>query len=151
MSEKKLSLEIESRAAATRPLLASTDKVKFGYSEKATKFEKNLPLKIWRYWVASNLKKKIFSNFVAFSEYPNFNLFPLITAVFRFVNRWCFRHFMPKCNNFNLFSSKRIKYLSILFLIYEGKIVNSLFFTTISDFFIGFNSYFFLFIQRSKP
>ena len=28
MSEKKLSLKIESRAAATRPLLASTDKVK---------------------------------------------------------------------------------------------------------------------------
>ena len=32
--------------------------LKFGYSEKATKFEKNLPLKI-----------------VAFSEYPNFNKF----------------------------------------------------------------------------
>ena len=46
--------------------------VKFGYSEKVTKFEKNLPLKIWRYWVASNFKWKIFSNFVAFSEYPNF-------------------------------------------------------------------------------
>ena len=46
--------------------------LKFGYSEKATKFEKNLPHKIWRYWVASNFKWKIFSNFVAFSEYPNF-------------------------------------------------------------------------------
>ena len=34
--------------------------LKFGYSEKATKFE------------TSNLKWKIFSNFVAFSEYPNF-------------------------------------------------------------------------------
>ena len=47
--------------------------LKFGYSEKATKFEKNLPLKIWRYWVASNFKWIFFSNFVAFSEYPNFN------------------------------------------------------------------------------
>ena len=28
--------------------------------------------KIWRYWVASNFKWEIFSNFVAFSEYPNF-------------------------------------------------------------------------------
>ena len=36
------------------------------------KIWKNLPLKIWRYWLASNFKWKIFSNFVAFSEYPNF-------------------------------------------------------------------------------
>ena len=36
---------------------------------------KNLPRKIWRYWVVSNFKWKIFSNFVAFSEYPNFNIF----------------------------------------------------------------------------
>ena len=35
-------------------------KVKFGYSEKATKFEKNLPLKIWHYSVTSNFKWKIF-------------------------------------------------------------------------------------------
>ena len=47
-------------------------RLKFRYSEKSTKFEKNLPLKIWRYWVVSNFKWKIFSNFVAFSEYPNF-------------------------------------------------------------------------------
>ena len=33
---------------------------------------KNLLLKIWRYWVASNFKGNVFSNFVAFSEYPNF-------------------------------------------------------------------------------
>ena len=46
--------------------------VKFGYSEKATKFEENIPLKIWRYPVTSNFRWKIFSNFVAFSEYPNF-------------------------------------------------------------------------------
>ena len=37
------------------------------------KIRKNLPLKIWRYSVTSNSKWKIFSNFVAFSEYPNFN------------------------------------------------------------------------------
>ena len=45
---------------------------KFGCSEKATNFEKNLPLKIWGYSVTSNFKWNIFSNFVAFSEYPNF-------------------------------------------------------------------------------
>ena len=39
------------------------------------KIGKNLPPKIWHYWVASNFKWKIFSNFVAFSEYPNFTLF----------------------------------------------------------------------------
>ena len=50
---------------------------KFGYSEKTTKFKKNLPLKIWRYLVTSNFKWKIFSNFVAFSEYPNFKYFSL--------------------------------------------------------------------------
>ena len=37
------------------------------------KIWKDLPLKIWRYSVASNFKWKIFSNLVAFSEYPNFN------------------------------------------------------------------------------
>ena len=36
------------------------------------KLEKNLPLIIWRYSVVSNVKWKIFSNFVAFSEYLNF-------------------------------------------------------------------------------
>ena len=46
--------------------------LKFGRSEKGTKFEKNLPLSIWRYSVASNFKWKIFSNFVPFSECPNF-------------------------------------------------------------------------------
>ena len=37
------------------------------------KIWKNLPLKIWHYSVTSNFTWKIFSNFVAFSEYPNFN------------------------------------------------------------------------------
>ena len=36
------------------------------------KIRKNLPLNIWGYLVASNFKWKMFSNFVAFSEYPNF-------------------------------------------------------------------------------
>ena len=40
---------------------------------KGHKIWKNLPLKICRYRVMSNFKWKIFSNFVAFSEYPNFN------------------------------------------------------------------------------
>ena len=47
-------------------------RLKFEYSEKATNSKKNLPLKIWHYSVTSNFKWKIFSNFVAFSEYPNF-------------------------------------------------------------------------------
>ena len=41
--------------------------VKFGYSENATKLQKKN-----FHWVASNLKWKIFSNIVAFSEYLNF-------------------------------------------------------------------------------
>ena len=59
---------------------AITKHLKFGYSEKATKFEKKIPLKIWCYSVTSNFKLKIFSNFVAFSEYPSFkkNEFALI-------------------------------------------------------------------------
>ena len=36
------------------------------------KIWKNLPLKIWHYSVTSNFTWKIFSNFVAFPEYPNF-------------------------------------------------------------------------------
>ena len=36
------------------------------------KIWKNLSPKIWGYSVASNFQWKIFSNFVAFSEYPNF-------------------------------------------------------------------------------
>ena len=51
-----------------------SNQLMFGHSEKYTKFEKNLPLKIWRYSVVSNFKWKIFSNFVAFSEDPNFKL-----------------------------------------------------------------------------
>ena len=46
--------------------------IKFGQTEKGTKFEKNLPLSIQFYSVVSNLKWKIFSNFVPFSEGPNF-------------------------------------------------------------------------------
>ena len=49
---------------------ASLDKVRIFW--EGQKIWKNLPRKIWRYWVASNFKWKIFSNFVALSEYPNF-------------------------------------------------------------------------------
>ena len=42
------------------------------------KIWRNLPLKIWCYWVASNIRWKIFSNFVAFSEYSNFKKKSLI-------------------------------------------------------------------------
>ena len=53
--------------------IKNTFLLKFRYSEKATKFEKIFYLKFdVKYWVASNFKWKIFSNFVAFSEYPNF-------------------------------------------------------------------------------
>ena len=44
------------------------------------KIWKNLPLKIWCYWVVSNFKRKIFSNFVAFSEYPNFKIDPNLSS-----------------------------------------------------------------------
>ena len=46
------------------------------------KIWRNLPCKIWRYWVSSNFKWNFFSNFVAFSEYPNF------TAL---RSSWCIR------------------------------------------------------------
>ena len=36
------------------------------------KIWKNISLKIWRYWVTSNIRWKIFSNFVPFSKSPNF-------------------------------------------------------------------------------
>ena len=36
---------------------------RFGHSEKATKFEKNLPLKIWPYSVMSKFKWRIFFKF----------------------------------------------------------------------------------------
>ena len=50
------------------------------------KIWKNLPLKIWCYWVASNFKWKICFNFVAFSEYPNFNVF----CFHKYINDvWC--------------------------------------------------------------
>ena len=42
---------------------------------------KKLPLKIWRCWVASNFKWKIFSKFVAFSEYLNFNCTIIINSL----------------------------------------------------------------------
>ena len=37
------------------------------------KIWKKFPLKIWHYSATSNFKWKIFSNCVAFSEYPHFN------------------------------------------------------------------------------
>ena len=49
--------------------------LKFGYSEKATQFEKIFHLK---FDVTENFKWKIFSNFLAFSEYPNFNTLLLV-------------------------------------------------------------------------
>ena len=50
----------------------SIGKYKIWIFREGQKICKNLPLKIWRYSVSSNYKWKIFSNFVAFSEYPNF-------------------------------------------------------------------------------
>ena len=50
--------------------------IKFGYSEKAIRFEKIVHLKFdAMYSVTSNCKWKIFSNFVGFSKYPNFNTY----------------------------------------------------------------------------
>ena len=70
-----------------------SNQLKFGHSEKYTKFEKNLPLKIWRYSVVSNFKWKSFSNFVAFSEYPNFKyihkIFSLRRKTFLPIRKLC--------------------------------------------------------------
>ena len=83
-------------------------------------FEKNLPLKIWRYSVTSNFKWRNFSNFVAFSEYPNFirndrtttkrsmatafyqSHLPWILIGFRFITIYDFRvdFFLLGVNNF---------------------------------------------------
>ena len=52
--------------------------------------KKNLPTLIQCYSVASNLKCKIFSNFVTFSEYPNFNDLDLFVKVIL----ECFPHVM---------------------------------------------------------
>ena len=60
--------------------------VKFGYSEKATQFEKIFHLKFDV--TESNFKWKIFSNFVAFSEYPNLSCLLLLAI-------------QPKINNGN--------------------------------------------------
>ena len=49
--------------------VAHVDKVRIFW--EGHKIWKNLPLKIWPYSVTSNFKWKIFSNFVAISEYPD--------------------------------------------------------------------------------
>ena len=92
--------------------------VKFGLSEKGTKFKKNLPLKIWRYWVTSNFKWKIFWNFVPFSESPNFTsirdglslklmgTYPkLISSTFASDFMASERHFRLKEHLYNLYST----------------------------------------------
>ena len=60
--------------------------LKFGYFQKATKFLKNLQFTTWRNSVTSNFKWKIISNFVAFSEYLNFN-----DIIYLKEFRWLFR------------------------------------------------------------
>ena len=79
---------------------------------KGHKVWKNLPLKIWRYSVTSNLKWKIFSNLLAFSEYPNFKkmfLWSQIHAVWsdgqKRPDQWyfqCFVTFWSAGNNIHL-------------------------------------------------
>ena len=61
--------EIILRISDLYHLFNQLGKVKFGYSERATKFEKIFNLK---FDVTEYFKWKIFSNFAAFSEYPNF-------------------------------------------------------------------------------
>ena len=48
--------------------------IKFGPSEKHTEFEKNLPHGLYIYFVNFQTMRKIFSNYVGFSESPNFKL-----------------------------------------------------------------------------
>ena len=51
------------RSVRARPQPEHRVVVKFRYSEKATNFEKKIPLKIWRYSETSNFKWKIFFKF----------------------------------------------------------------------------------------
>ena len=74
------------------------------------KIWKNLPLKIWRYSITSNFKKKIFSNFVTFSEYPNF------TTV-----RWKFHPSTILSTDQNIMQHSKLCYHWLIYL-YEDKI-----------------------------
>ena len=74
------------------------------------KIWKNLPLKIWHYWVTSNLKWKIFSNFVSFSECPNFTykfsrsvLFQINTLSFQSFTDWILQNCLVKLQITRLF------------------------------------------------
>ena len=58
-TDSKMFLKGVSLLKAMKPNLV----LKFGYSEKGTKFEKNLTHRIWRYWVASNFKWNFFFKF----------------------------------------------------------------------------------------
>ena len=49
-----LKTEINQNHFSKYVMIEKKNLLKFGYSEKATKFAKNLPFKIWRYWVASD-------------------------------------------------------------------------------------------------
>ena len=69
------------------------------------KLEKNLPLIIWRYSVASNVKWKIFSNFVAFSEYLKF-MSTLMPCPFTGPNMFCASpNFLSQPKNLTAFSA----------------------------------------------
>ena len=67
-------LFIEKQSTMGSKPLKSSCIFKVGIFWEGHKIWKNLPLKIWRYWVSSNFKWKIFSNCMAFSEYPNFTV-----------------------------------------------------------------------------
>ena len=64
------------------------------------KIWKNLSLKIWHYSLTSNFKWKIFSNFVVFSEYPNFKAYQ---RFIRHINPW------KKCSDLRPLKSKDIR------------------------------------------
>ena len=79
--------------------MISSARVQFGYSEKATKFEKIFHVKFDVTEQRQILSGRFFSSFVAFSEYPNFNNFDFLTF---------FHHFSICCKQV-------YKYLSFLF------------------------------------
>ena len=62
---------------------------KFGYTEKATNLKKKIFHLKFDVRVASNFKWKIFSNFVAFSEYPNFTHILDLSVVLAFFDAKC--------------------------------------------------------------
>ena len=96
----------EKKITWTWKLKTSDSKVRIFW--EGHKILKDLPVKIWRRWVASNFTWKIFSNFVAFSEYPNFTIrrFQLRCSVFSYSLLSLIKPVIHNCCLFLFFQKK---------------------------------------------